>query len=58
MWDAIICEDNSDKEDEYIDEVVLWGAHVPNNDVLDDNVSFDGTESTLTTYTTVSVDDY
>jgi hypothetical protein len=52
-------EDNFDEKDEYIDEVVLWGAHVSTNDRLDDDAAFDGTESTppLTAYA-ASVDDY
>ena len=50
-------EDNLDEEDEYINEVVLCGAHVPSNNILDDEAAFDGTESTLTAYD-ISVDNY
>jgi len=50
-------EDDFD-EDDSIDEVVLWGSHVPCYDRYDDDSVFDGTESTppLTAYA-VSVDD-
>ncbi|KAL7551671.1 hypothetical protein ACHAWF_017310 [Thalassiosira exigua] len=50
-------EDDFDDSD-YVDEVILWGAHVPRKDRWDEDSVFDGTESTLplTAYA-ISVDD-
>lgn len=47
-----------DEGDDYFDEVVLWGAHVPDQERWDDDAVFDGTEFTppLTSYV-LSVDD-
>ena len=47
-----------EEEDEYTESIVLWGAHVPQKDIWDEDAVFDGTESTppLTAYA-VSVDD-
>jgi hypothetical protein len=70
--DALLCElpsssteeENGDsydfEDDEYeaVDEVVLWGAHVPKQDRWDDDTVFDGTEANppLTSYA-VTVND-
>lgn len=51
-------EGEYEEEDEYTESIVLWGAHVPEKDIWDEDAVFDGTESTppLTAYA-VSVDD-
>jgi hypothetical protein len=71
--DALLCElpsssteqdddldsyDFDDDEYEAVDEVVLWGAHVPKKDRWDDDTVFDGSESDppLTSYA-VTVND-
>jgi len=52
--------DGEEEDDEYVDEVALWGAHVSNENRWDEDVLFDGDESkglpSLTGYA-VSVDD-
>jgi len=52
--------DFDDDEEEAVDEVVLWGAHVKNKDRWDDDTVFDGSESTppLTSYAIAVNDEY
>jgi len=52
-------DDDEDDDDVGTETIVLWGSHVPPNDVWDEDTVFDGSESTipLTSYA-VSVDDH
>lgn len=71
--DALLCElpstdeggdgdsfDFEDDENEAVDEVVLWGKHVPNGDRWDDDTVFDGSQSKppLTSYAVTTNDVY
>jgi len=72
--DALLCElpssedgggegdsfDFEDDESDAIDEVVLWGAHVPKHHRWDDDTVFDGSESKppLTSYAVTTNDVY
>ncbi|KAK1733126.1 hypothetical protein QTG54_016264 [Skeletonema marinoi] len=71
--DALLCElpstdeggegdpfDLEDDENEAVDEVVLWGRHVPKGDRWDDDTVFDGSKSSppLTSYAVTMSDVY
>ena len=72
--DALLCElpstededdegdsfDFEDDDNEAVDEVVLWGAHVPKDHRWDDDTVFDGSESNLplTSYAVTTNDVY
>ena len=52
--------DFDNDENEAVDEVVLWGQHIPQNDKWDDDTVFDGSESNppLTSYAVTTNDVY
>ncbi|KAL9189637.1 hypothetical protein ACHAXT_009312 [Thalassiosira profunda] len=58
--DADEDEEVCDEEEDYVEEMVLWGNHVPSKDVWDEDTVFDGNESCppLTSYAVACGDWY